>query len=247
MRNYKKLPILFKKFDFLAVQEVRDVEVMERLKAMLGAEWDMAVSDFIGTEHHKERYAFLWRNTIVSVLAPPALLHDHQDVFVREPFIGYFKAGQFDFILSTIHIVWGASILGRRSEIEKLDSLLKSLQVRAGAEKDLIICGDFNMPPVDVCWGCDGWEALILPPQKTVVGDSSLYDNIWINTEHTAKSEYKGRAGCIEFDKLLYEDSKSGRHAAMGDVSDHRPVWAVFASNVDDDAATKIDLQKITL
>lgn len=53
----------------------------------------MAVSDFIGTEHHKERYAFLWRNTIVSVLSPPQLLHDHQDVFVREPFIGYFKAG----------------------------------------------------------------------------------------------------------------------------------------------------------
>lgn len=92
--------------------------------------------------------------------------------------------GEFDFILSTIHIVWGASIVGRRAEIEKLDNLLKSLQVRAGkpksnahqpnpskhqnsnsligAEKDLIICGDFNMPPVDVCWGCDGWEALIL-------------------------------------------------------------------------------------
>lgn len=33
----------------------------------------------------------------------------------------------------------------------------------------------------------------------------------------------------------------------MGEVSDHRPVWAVFASNVDDDAATQVDLQKITL
>lgn len=31
----------------------------------------------------------------------------------------------------------------------------------------------------------------ISSPQKTVVGDTSLYDNIWISTEHTAASEWK--------------------------------------------------------
>jgi hypothetical protein len=39
------------------------------------------------------------------------------------------------------------------------------------------------------------------------VGDTSLYDNIWINREYTSKSEWKGEAGAVAFDKDLYEDS----------------------------------------
>jgi DNA uptake protein ComE-like DNA-binding protein/endonuclease/exonuclease/phosphatase family metal-dependent hydrolase len=244
--NLKKIASLVAQFDFLSVQEVRDVEVMHRLKNILGPHWEVIISEQIGTEHHKERYAFMYRNTVISVVSKPELLVDTCDVFVREPFIGYFKAGVFDFIVSTIHIVWGDSILGRRAEIEKLDGLLKSLQKVAGAEKDLIICGDFNMPPVDVCWGIDGWQALIQPPQKTVVGDSSLYDNIWISAEHTGKSEWKGSAGCIEFDKLMYEGPR-GKHDAINQVSDHRPVWALFSTEIDDDAQINVDLKNLRL
>jgi len=244
--NLHKIASLVAQFDFLSVQEVRDIEVMHRLKTILGPHWDVIISEQIGTQHHKERYAFLYRNTVVSVISQPELIVDTSDAFVREPFIGYFKAGVFDFVVATIHIVWGDSILGRRAEIEKLNALLESIQKVAGDEKDLIICGDFNMPPVDVCWGIDGWQALIQPPQKTVVGDSSLYDNIWINAEHTGKSEWKGSAGCIEFDKLMYEGPRA-KHDAINQVSDHRPVWALFSTEIDDDHQVHIDLKNLRL
>ena len=126
---------------------MRDAEVMARLQVKLGPDWDMSLSDFIGSDHHKERYAFLWRKNVVSVLSPPALLNDVQDSFVREPYIGYFKAGNFDFIIATIHVVWGASVLGRRDEVQKLENLLTAIEARAQTEKDLIIVGDFNLPP----------------------------------------------------------------------------------------------------
>jgi len=153
-------------FDFVAIQEVRDTEVMERLLAILGSEWSLSVSGQVGSEHHKEHYGFLWRNTHISILTKPEILQDQKDDFVREPYIGYFKAGSFDFILATIHVVWGDSIMGRREEIKKLDDLLHSIQARATTEKDIIIVGDFNMPPVDMSWGLDGWKPLMNPPQK---------------------------------------------------------------------------------
>jgi endonuclease/exonuclease/phosphatase family metal-dependent hydrolase len=42
-----------------------------------------------------------------------------------------------------------------------LDDLLNSIKIRAKTEKDIIIVGDFNMPPVDMSWGIDGWKPLM--------------------------------------------------------------------------------------
>jgi len=243
----KKIVAIIVCFDFLAIQEVRDVEIMEKVKGILGPGWDMAISGQVGSAHHKEHYAFLWRVSRVKVVTAPQVLHDTGDVFVREPFIGYFKAGEFDFVLATIHVVWGDSIFVRRDEIAKLDDLLKAIQRRAGAEKDIIIVGDFNMPPTDLSWKLDGLVPLINPPQKTLVGDTSLYDNIWISATHTMNSEYKGVCGCIEFDKLQYEDSISGRRSAISEISDHRPIWAQFGTDVDDDAPAVFNLNSLTL
>jgi len=243
----KKILAIIQCFDFLAIQEVRDVEVMQKVKGLLGPGWDMAISGQVGSAHHKEHYGFFWRVSRISVLSAPSVLADTGDVFVREPFIGYFKAGEFDFVIATIHVVWGDSIFGRREEIKKLDDLLKAIQLRAGAEKDIIIVGDFNMPPTDLSWKLDGLVPLINPPQKTLVGDTSLYDNIWISGAHTMNSEYKGVHGCIEFDKLQYDDSISGRRSAISEISDHRPVWALFGTDVDDDAHVQINLAGLSL
>jgi len=80
-----------------------------------------------------------------------------------------------------------------------------------------------------------------------VVGDTSLYDNIWISEKDTLNSEYTGVCGCIEFDKLRYDDSITGRRKAMSEVSDHRPVWAVFHTEKDDDANVTLQLTGLTL
>lgn len=71
------------------------------------------------------------------------------------------ETGNFDFVIATIHVVWGATVLGRREEVQKLNDLLAALQKRANTEKDLIIVGDFNLPPTDMGWQLQGWEPLI--------------------------------------------------------------------------------------
>jgi len=93
----------------------------------------------------------------------------------------------------------------------------------------------------------DGWKPLMNPPQKTVVGDTSLYDNIWLSEKDTFASEYSGSCGCIEFDKTQYEDSITGRRKAIGEISDHRPIWGLFNTAKDDDADVAIQLKSLTL
>jgi len=242
-----KILAILTSFDFVAVQEVRDQEIMDRIQQKLGSGWSFACSGQVGTAHHKEHYGIIYRNTHVSILTKPEVLVDTRDDFVREPFIGYYKAGEFDFILATIHVVWGDSIVGRREEIKKLEHVLHAIQQRAKAEKDIIIVGDFNMPPVDLSWGLDGWKPLMNPPQKTVVGDTSLYDNIWISEKDTYSSEYTGFCGCIEFDKLQYEDSITGRRKAISEISDHRPIWGLFSTAKDDDARVEVQLANLSV
>jgi endonuclease/exonuclease/phosphatase family metal-dependent hydrolase len=175
----QKILDIFTRFDLVAVQEVRDVEVLETMLKLLGNNWSYRVSGQVGTAKHKERYAFFWRTSAVQLISEPALLNEEtKDYFVREPFIGYFRAGVFDFVLATVHIVWGDSIAGRREEIKQLDKVLLAISDAAKSEKDIILCGDFNMPPSDLSWSVDGWQNLIDEPARTVVGDTSLYDNV---------------------------------------------------------------------
>jgi len=225
-----------RRFDLIAIQEVRDEEICARILKDLNTEepnkWDMKVSDPVGHKEstHRERYMFLFRKDVVSCLSTPMLLvqDENKEIFVRPPFMCYFRAGIFDFVFVTIHVVWGDTVTERRKEISRLDDVLQAILERSKDEKDIILCGDFNMPPEDLAWEIEGWQPLIKAPAKTVVGDTSLYDNLWISTEYTSKSEWKGASGVMLFDKEQYEDSMQGRRAAISQISDHRPVWGLF-------------------
>lgn len=45
----------------------------------------------------------------------------------------------------------------------------------------------------------------------------------------------------------MYGDTKEGRCAAIREVSDHRPVWALFSTEIDDDENVTVDLKNLTL
>jgi len=109
----------------------------------------------------------------------------------------------------------------------------------------VILVGDFNLPPTDVSWEVEGWLPLIRPPQKTVVGDSSLYDNIWMHAIYTYASEYKGDCGVLEFDKTMFGDTTEDIKQAIHQVSDHRPVWGLFSTAIDDDDEAYFNLDGI--
>ena len=103
------------------------------------------------------------------------------------------------------------------------------------SEQDVIIAGDFNREPSDT----ESFDRILsFPsmihlfdlPQKSHIQDSSLYDNIWFQSDYV--SEYTGVSGIDKFDEM---DFANDDKAASLAVSDHRPVWAEFRITMEDD------------
>eukprot|EP00404_Azadinium_spinosum_P030143 CAMPEP_0180557230 /NCGR_PEP_ID=MMETSP1037_2-20121125/1042_1 /TAXON_ID=632150 /ORGANISM="Azadinium spinosum, Strain 3D9" /LENGTH=392 /DNA_ID=CAMNT_0022573401 /DNA_START=48 /DNA_END=1223 /DNA_ORIENTATION=+ len=232
-------------YDVIALVELRDHEVVEGLVEILGGLYGpLASPPRLGTDHHKEVYAFLYRIASVKLLRSE-LLADPSDSWVREPFMGHFRASKgFDFILSVVHIVWGDTVSKRRNEVEALCKKMTRIKKWDG-ERDVLLVGDFNLEPDDKAWDTArtaGWMPLLEGGSvKSMVGDTHLYDNIWVSRLHTAQSEWLGAAGVIHFDTILdfggvaTDSSKN----ATKELTDHRPTWALFASDIDDDGTRR--------
>ena len=73
-------------------------------------------------------------------------------------------------------------------------------------------------------------------PQKSHIRDSSLYDNIFFQTDFV--TEYLGISGIDKFDEADFGNDDKAANLA---VSDHRPVWAVFRTNFEDDDGSDED------
>lgn len=227
---------ILEKYDVIAIQELRDEEVLQRTVALLkerGKEYEYEVSDEVGKEV-KERYAFLYRKDRVKKIQEGKLYEERKDEFIREPFYATFKAGNFDFTLITIHVLFGSSEKARRPEIKELATVYNKVQDEDPTEQDIILLGDFNFPPADK--GFNDLKAistmtfLIEPPVKTTVTDTSLYDNFWFQKEYVR--EYLGESGVNKFDEIMFNNDDNKAKQA---VSDHRPIWARFGISEEDD------------
>ena len=224
-------------YDFIAITELRDEKVLKRLQKILsesGAEYGYLMSEPVGREGspHKERYAFLYYKGLVSVVEGGELYPDAadgKDDFVRDPYWATFRAGKFDFSVVAVHVVWGDAVADRRAEVMELAEVYSYVQKANGAEDDVLLVGDFNREPDDtVAYS----NLMVLPsmthlfrlPQKSHIRDSSLYDNIFFQTDYV--TEYLGRSGIDKFDETDFGNDDKAANLA---VSDHRPVWAVFS------------------
>jgi competence ComEA-like helix-hairpin-helix protein len=95
-----------------------------------------------------------------------------------------------------------------------------------------MILGDFNLPPDDS--GFVELATLLTPlftgEIRTTISDASLYDNIWFDPAYVR--EWTGERGIDRFDEVAFGNDDEAASAA---VSDHRPVWAKFRTDQDDD------------
>lgn len=227
-------------FDLIAIQEVRDVESLERLCAEIPWSATYTVSDLIGRSQ-KERYAFVFNHDYVRQKTAITKYDDHNDDFRVEPVMARFRSGSFDFALVTVHLIWGRTVGERRAEAERLlDVICWAQYVYGGDERDIILLGDFNQGPdspgfLPIKTQLDYALAPIFADASVCsskIEDTALYDNVWINEEHTG--EFTGNFGISMFDEWLYDNDDN---LAKLQVSDHRPVWAQFytADRIDDD------------
>ncbi len=219
---------IMERYDLVAVQELRDTRVVERLLAIMPG-WEAVVSGPAG-RGVKELCAFFYRTSMVEPLGEAFLLPDPADLFIREPYIAGFRAGNFDFTLITIHLLYGSGKRERRRELVLLDDVVRVVDFLDGAEEDQILLGDFNFDADDSGWQFTRMVPVVASDVKTTITDTSSYDNFWIDPENSR--EYAGFLEVYRFDELLFGDDD---RAASLAVSDHRPVAVLFATGLPDD------------
>ena len=117
---------------------------------------------------------------------------------------------------------------GQRAEIMELAEVYEYVQEANGAEDDVLLVGDFNREPDDTIaysnlMALPSMTQLFQLPQKSHIRDSSLYGNIFFQTDYV--TEYLGSYGIDKFDETDFGNDDKAANLA---VSDHRPVWAVF-------------------
>lgn len=212
--------------DLLAIQEVkREGEQVDRLLNVLGPPWRGTISPMTG---NYERYAFIYRGDRVQLLDKARLIDDPHKIFSRVPAVAAFRAGEFDFILLSVHLFYSDTDR-RRAEAVAL-AKDAAARVAGSSEKDLIVLGDFNEMGRGNLHYFDamGWIRLIDKP--TNLGSTHIFDNILIDPRHTR--EYNGRSDVIFFDETRYANQDA---QAREQVSDHRPAWAEFSTLGPDD------------
>jgi endonuclease/exonuclease/phosphatase family metal-dependent hydrolase len=220
-----------KDYDIVLIQEVvaKDpggAQAVGRLGEALnkkGAKWEYRISDPTSGEnsYKKERYAFLWKPSKVSLIGRPWLENKYTVEIDREPFYATFQAGDKTFTLVNFHAI--TKSMQPETEVKYFKFLPESYP-----SLNLIFCGDFNLPQSHTVFNplkSMGYKP-IFTNQKTslrqnCIGDDCLaseFDNIFYNT---GKILFLS-SGVVHFYKSFpsLQEAKS--------ISDHLPIFFVF-------------------
>ena len=160
-------------FDFVAVQEVNELEEWEIIMDLLGRNWSYIATDIsdYADGGNGERMTFVWDTRKVwfkniageVVLSRTNLISEAITVpkkdkkfnptkrqFARTPFLVSFQSGWLKFDVCTVHIYYGSESgqkLKRR--IKEIDTIAKEISRRAEKALDqwktMILLGDFNI------------------------------------------------------------------------------------------------------
>lgn len=168
--SYYYLAEIIASFDIVAVQEVyRNLYALDRLMSILGGHWKYVFSDATeGRRGNNERMAYLYDSRKIrfgglagELVLPPIskkitneageseTIYTPVSQIWRTPLICGFQAGWAKFMLSSVHIQWGASTANSPSRVKEIEQVAKFLKKRtedktAWARK-LILLGDFNI------------------------------------------------------------------------------------------------------
>lgn len=150
-----------------------------------------------------------------------------KDKFIRPPFWATFRSGNFDFSVIAVHTQPKHAYL----ENKLMDEVYSHVQVENGPdEDDVLLVGDFNLYPGSSALNDlpKRVTSLFQRPLATNIRGDKLYDNIFFDEKHLQEYLY---SAIDEFDEIEFDNND---HEA-DDVSDHRPVWAVFSIDLEDD------------
>lgn len=160
------------RFDFIAIQEINELDEFEGVMRILGPDWDYITTDVtdpkLGGNGERLTYCFdkrkMWfQNVSGEIVLPQKMLISQALVetdegkklyagkqFRRTPFITRFQAGWFKFDVCTVHLYYGAEsgdkLQERVEEIDRVARYFGGRAERAAKEgRALILLGDFNI------------------------------------------------------------------------------------------------------
>jgi PKD repeat protein len=232
-------------YDLVALQEVKSLDGVQALRDELQNQtevaWQYVASALTGSGNAAEYYVFVYRTDRVQEIEGPRGLYPEPDGddFVHEPFFATFRAGEFDFTIITVHVVWGdGSAPPRVAEVQKLDDVWVYVQSLDPDEDDLLLTGDYNLNR-PTHYAFDDLRALDLIPliengdtfttystSETKIG-ANWYDNLWMDPNQTS-DEYTGSSGVDYLHTRFYQSEPFPHLKVRKEISDHCPVWAEF-------------------
>jgi len=243
--------------DCLAICEVNDVVVLGQLVEALNGQvgtWK-AVQTKVksgNTPSSQEYYGFVYRADKMAAKHKPSLLKEvacplpefNKTVrFDREPAECTFATldARLDFTMMVVHITWGSKkpqkelVACREAEIRALKGYYEKTQAKETKDKDLILCGDFNVsvgdsPALATLLAIPTMIDTTAAAVPTKIDTANTYDHLLFQTSYL--SEYTGTHGVIKFDEILFGNDDK---LASRTCSDHRPVWIVLRVPEQDD------------
>ncbi len=166
--TYYYIAEIISRFDFVAIQEVNDIEEWEIIVEILGRDWDYIATEVtdgeLGGNGERLLFAFDKRKVFFRKIAGEIVLPNSMLVsevatgegvkagkqFSRTPYIASFQSGWFRFDICTVHIYFGedsgAKLQRRIDEIDRIAAYLADYAKEALKKaRTMFLLGDFNI------------------------------------------------------------------------------------------------------
>lgn len=237
------------RFDVVALQEVRrSTAALRFLLERLQPHWRVIASDVTeGKPGNAERLAFVYDSTrvqpsgLVGEIVLPSPVRSPVQQFARTPYIASFSRGGTEFILATVHVLWGVSAADRLPEIRAFADWMRVWADRTDDwNENLLVLGDFNLdrlgnPLFDAFVSSGLWPpAELADVPRTVFHNDryqNYYDQIAWFSDTTGASllrslTYTHKGGSFDF--VPYVLTGLSRTQMSWRISDHYPLWVEF-------------------
>jgi endonuclease/exonuclease/phosphatase family metal-dependent hydrolase len=232
------------RFDIIAVQEVRkDLATLKKLMGILGSNYEYMFTDVTdGKAGNQERLTFIFDTRKVRfgglagemVLAPleqkdpttGQVVVTPSKQLARTPYMCGFKAGWTNFVLTTVHILYGEAAAEDPHRVEEIRQLAQAMAKRANGKyewsENIILLGDFNIfSPKDSTLKAITDEGFLIPkPLQSLKGSNveknKFYDQIAFKVRPN-RFETSGKAGIFDFYKTVMRLDQEKEYAeSMG-------------------------------
>ncbi len=217
------------RFDLVAIQEVRqNLTALNKLMDILGSNWSVIFTDVTeGVKGNGERMAFVYDKRKVrfgglmgELVLPPVVIKDEQGnkieqpatQVVRTPLMCGFRVGWTDFILTTVHILYGEDKANNEERIKEISQIAQFLKRRSEDpdewSRNLILLGDFNIYDTsDLTMKAITDQGFVIPEELQQLPSNAIKNKFYDQIAFKIRPEKfgtTGQAGVFDYFKTVF-------------------------------------------